>query len=269
MSMTLDNVLNQSYSQAFRTFAANTSTQDTEKTSDDNDTSDDTQKYYPISSDESSNTTENGTKIVNKKTGYDMDLNMFLKILCAELENQDPTDSSSQGSTEYISQLAQFSALQQMMNLNNTNRISTANSLVNKYVTLSDRDSEGNYVTGQVVGVVKDGDDVQLKVIVGTKTDSDGNTSYDTQNFSVDNLIQVDDLGDAYNITTNNMMLLSATSLIGKQVETSQKDDSGNYYSGIVQSVSRGTGGIIVKVQISEGETKDFYFDQISKVKDS
>lgn len=268
MSITLDNMLNQSYNQAFRTLAANTSTQDTQETSDDDNTSDDTQKYYPISSDKSSDTTENGTKIVKKNTGYDMDLNMFLKILCAELENQDPTDSSSQGSTEYISQLAQFSALQQMMNLNNTNKVTTANSLVNKYVTLSDTDSEGNYITGKVVGVVKDGDDVELKLITGTTTDSDGNTSYKTENYNIDDLLQVDD-SEAYNTTTADMMFLNAASIIGKKVETIQKDSSGNYYSGTVQSVSRGTDGITVKVKISDDEIKDFYFSEISKVEDS
>lgn len=269
MSITLNNILNQSYNQAFRTLAANTSTQDTEKTSsEDNTASENTGKYYPISSDESSDTTENGTKIVKKSTGYDMDLNMFLKILCSELQNQDPTDSSSQSSTEYISQLAQFSALQQMMNLNNTNKVTTANSLINKYVTLSDTDSEGNNVTGKVVGVVKDGDDINLKLITGITTDKDGNTSYKTENYNIDNLLQVDD-SEVYNTTTTDTMLLSATSLIGKKVETVQKDSSGNYYSGTVQSISRGADGITVKVKISDNETKDFYFDEISKVEGS
>ncbi|MFL0195491.1 flagellar hook capping FlgD N-terminal domain-containing protein [Clostridium sp. WILCCON 0269] len=228
-------------------------------------TSDDSAKYYSVSSTNSS-TTANGTKIV--KSGQDIDENMFLKILSAELSNQDPTDSSSQSSTEYISQLAQFSGLQQMTNLNSTNKISTANSLIDKSVTLSDTDSQGNYITGKVVGVVKDGDNVELKVVTGTETDSAGSTSYTTENFNIDDLTQVDD-SNAYNTTASDTMLLSATSLIGKQVETSQTDDSGNYYSGVVQSVSKGTDGITVKVKISDSETKDFYFDQISKVENS
>lgn len=228
-------------------------------------TSNDSTKYYSISS-TNSDTTANGIKIV-KNGQQDMDENMFLKILCAELENQDPTDSSSQSSTEYISQLAQFSGLQQMTNLNNTNKVSVANLLVGKSVTLSDTDSDGNYITGKVVGVVKDGDNVELKVVTGTETDSDGNISYKTDNFSIGDLTQVDD-ANAYNTTTNDAMLLNATSLIGKKVETNQKDEGGNYYSGVVQSVSRGTDGITVKVKVSGSETKDFYFDQISEVED-
>lgn len=267
MSLDLNNIVGQSYNRAFTALAANTNTEDTPESSDSGSTSDNT-KYYPITSNESSDTTANGTKIVKKSTGYNMDLNMFLKILCAELENQDPTDSNSQSSTEYISQLAQFSALQEMMNLNTTNQVSTANSLVGKNVTLSDTDSEGNYVTGEVVGVVKDGDDVDLKVITGTTTDSSGNTSYKTENYNISDLTQVDD-SSAYNATSVDNMLLNAASLIGKKVETNQEDSSGNYYSGTVQSVSRGTDGITVNVKISDSETKDFDFDQISKVEDS
>ena len=65
------------------------------------------------------------------------------------------------------------------------------------------------------------------------------------------------------------MMLLNATSLIGKKVDIDEKDEDGNDYSGVVQSVSRGTGGIIIKVQIGDNETKDFYFDQVSRVENS
>lgn len=211
--------------------------------------------------------TEMGTKIVKK--GQDIDENMFLKILSAELANQDPTDSSSQSSTEYISQLAQFSALQQMTNLNSSNKLNTANSLINKYVTFSDLDSSGNEYNGQVLGVVKDGDDIYLKTVVGNETDSDGNSSDTYKLLNLNDVEKIDDLGNIFDSTTNNNLLMNASSLMGKKVQTNQKDDSGNYYSGIVKSVLRGPLGIQVEVDIGNDETKDFYIDNISNVENS
>ncbi|WP_446897150.1 flagellar hook assembly protein FlgD [Clostridium sp. LBM24168] len=208
--------------------------------------------------------TTRGTKIVKK--GQDIDENMFLKILSAELANQDPTNSSSQSSTEYVSQLAQFSALQQMANLNSSNKLNTANSLVNKYITFSDIDSNGNMYNGQVVGVVKDGDDIFLNTVIGNTTDDSGNTTDNYKLFNINNVVKIDDMGDIFDSTTNNNLLMNASALIGKKVEVNEKDDNGNYYGGIVESVSRGSLGILVKVDVGNGETKDFYLDAISNV---
>lgn len=208
--------------------------------------------------------TERGTKIVKK--GQDIDENMFLKILAAELANQDPTNTSSQNSTEYISQLAQFSALQQMANLNSSNKLNTANSLVNKYVTFSDTDSNGNTYSGQVVGVVKDGDDIFLNTIVGNTTDESGNTVDSYKLLDINNIVKIDDTGDIFDSGANNNLLMNASALIGKKVDINEKDDNGDYYSGIVKSVSRGSLGIAVKVDVGDGETKDFYIDSISNV---
>lgn len=236
-------------------------------TSTDN-TPDSTQQYYSISStNASSNTTDRGTRIV--KQGQDIDENMFLKILSAELANQDPTNSDNQSGTQYVSQLAQFSSLQQMLNLNQTNKLNAANSLINKYVTFSDTDSQGNPISGIVAGVIKDGDDTYLNVMVGQGTDQNGNVSNQYQKLDINDVQKVDDLGDAYNPTSNNMMLLTASSLIGKKVDIDQKDDSGNDYTGTVQSVSRGNGTIVVKVQLEDGTSKEFNFDDVLNVKNS
>ncbi|MBV4426937.1 flagellar hook capping FlgD N-terminal domain-containing protein [Clostridium tyrobutyricum] len=229
-------------------------------------TSSNDQKSYSVDS-TSTNTTDRGTRIV--KQGQDIDENMFLKILSAELANQDPTNSDNQSGTEYVSQLAQFSSLQQMLNLNTTNKLNAANSLINKYVTFSDTDSNGNAVSGIVTGVIKDGDSTYLNVMVGQSTDDKGNVSNQYQKLDINDVQRVDDLGDAYNQTSNNMMLLTASSLIGKNVDIDQKDESGNNYSGIVQSVSRGNGTIAVKVQLEDGTSKEFNFDDVLNVKNS
>lgn len=194
------------------------------------------------------------------------DENMFLKILSAELANQDPTNSDSQSGTEYVSQLAQFSALQQMLNLNETSKLGTANSMVNKYITSTQQDGDGNPIGGLVTGVLKDGDDVYLNVLVGQNTDKDGNTSGEYKKINIDDVSDVEDLGDTYNTSTNNILLLNASSLIGKKVETSQKDADGKYYSGTVESVSRSNGTVIVIVKLADGTEKQFDFNDVSSI---
>ena len=58
--------------------------------------------------------TENGTTIVTGSQQSDKDL--FLKLLVAQMKNQDPFNS--QDPTQYITQLAQFNMLEQTMTLN-------------------------------------------------------------------------------------------------------------------------------------------------------
>ena len=60
------------------------------------------------------NKTENGTTIVSGNDNSDKDL--FLKLLVAQMKNQDPFNS--QDPTQYITQLAQFNMLEQSMTLN-------------------------------------------------------------------------------------------------------------------------------------------------------
>lgn len=53
---------------------------------------------------------------VQRKANGQLDKNAFLYILTTELSNQDPMNTKD--NTEYIAQLAQFSSLEQMQNLN-------------------------------------------------------------------------------------------------------------------------------------------------------
>lgn len=115
-----------------------------------------------IDSINSSTATSKGTPIV--KPGNSMDKNAFLRILSAELSNQNPDDAKD--STQYIAQMAQFSSLEQMQNLNSTMSFSGASSLIGKSVTLTDLDSNGNQYYGIVKGTVKDGSTVKLNVEV-------------------------------------------------------------------------------------------------------
>ncbi|RDY28929.1 flagellar biosynthesis protein FlgD [Romboutsia weinsteinii] len=109
------------------------------------------------------NKTENGTSIVPK--GEEVDKDIFLKMLVAQMVNQDPFNS--QDPTEYITQLAQFTMLDHMMSLNDSmeylvgvnngilvnTAMSTASSLIDKHIEVKEFDEDGTEISGS--GVVK------------------------------------------------------------------------------------------------------------------
>ena len=68
------------------------------------------------------------TKASNNDLGYDQ----FLQLLCAEMQYQDPLEPTS--NTEYVAQLATFSQMEAMLNMQNSIESSNANALVGKYV---------------------------------------------------------------------------------------------------------------------------------------
>lgn len=75
----------------------------------------------------------------------------FLQLLVTQMQYQDPLNPSSD--TEFISQMAQFSALEEMQNLNQTVANNNAYGLVGKYVMMAVGSSTGDsiaYVPGKV-----------------------------------------------------------------------------------------------------------------------
>jgi flagellar basal-body rod modification protein FlgD len=103
--------------------------------------------------------------------------NGFLQILVAEVKDQDPT-SQQQDPTQYVSQLAQFTSLQQMTNLNTTMTFTGALNLIGNTVELSDTDSKGNNITGVVQSVSNNAGTVTLNVQVpGSTTTKSYNVS--------------------------------------------------------------------------------------------
>lgn len=79
----------------------------------------------------------------------------FLKILAEQLANQDPMSPMSD--TDFIAQMAQFSALEQMQELNATFSSSQAYSLIGKNVLANTTDSSGKSIQiyGEVTGIVR------------------------------------------------------------------------------------------------------------------
>ena len=87
-------------------------------------------------------------KTTAEKNGMDKDA--FLQLLVAQMRYQDPLEPTS--NTEYISQYAQFSQVEQMQNMAATSELARATSLVGQEVYIKTTDSTGNlkYIRGNV-----------------------------------------------------------------------------------------------------------------------
>ncbi len=89
----------------------------------------------------------------------------FLKLLITQLSNQDPT--SPMDNTEFIAQMAEFSSLEQITNLNSNfdkmNSMLTSSNAVNTIGKVVDIDLGDTSITG-VVQAITYGDNPQIKV---------------------------------------------------------------------------------------------------------
>lgn len=111
-------------------------------------------------------------------SGYDKDA--FMKILVAQMKYQDPLEPTS--NTEYISQYATFTQVEQLSNMANSMSLSRASELVGKTVVISQRSSD----TGQVSEVMGTVDYVTYS----------GNKAYlniNGTNYNIDDVTQVFD----------------------------------------------------------------------------
>lgn len=167
-------------------------------------------------------TTDRGTKII--QPGEDMDKNAFLRILAAQMANQDPTQP--QDGTEYVSQFAQFAAMEQMSNLNNTMSQFASQSLIGKGVMLNAYDGNGNAITGIVRSVAQSGS----KILLGVEYfDENGDLVIgEFENNDIANVIDVQD--NRLDYINNNMAMLVGSSMIDKNIEfiVSSEESEGN-----------------------------------------
>ena len=141
---------------------------------------------------------QNG-EVVNGKTessskstapsGYDKDA--FMQILVAQMKYQDPLEPTS--NTEYISQYATFSQVEQLSNMAEAMSLSRASEMVGKTVTISQANENGT--KSEIQGVV---DFVNYS----------GNKAYlniGGVNYSIDDVTQVldSDYTDALNVVAD------------------------------------------------------------------
>ena len=77
-----------------------------------------------------------------RKLGSELGKEDFLMLLVTQMQDQDPLEPTD--NTEYVTQLAQFSELEAMQNLNETTNNSTAYNLVGKEVLITHTTSVGD-----------------------------------------------------------------------------------------------------------------------------
>ncbi|MCR4748550.1 MAG: flagellar hook capping protein [Lachnospiraceae bacterium] len=86
----------------------------------------------------------------NKQAGGALDKDAFLKLLVTQMKYQDPLQPTD--NTEYVSQLATFSELEEMQNMSASLGKQNASSLIGQYVYIEETDSTGN--TKMIEGTV-------------------------------------------------------------------------------------------------------------------
>ncbi len=105
----------------------------------------------------------------------------FLRLLVVQLENQDPT--SPLDDREFIAQMAQFSALEQMTEMNRTLSNIVTNAKVNLSYSLLGRNVE---VLDRATGAIQSGMVSEVSFGTGVPT-----VSFDGLTYSVDDITKV------------------------------------------------------------------------------
>lgn len=97
--------------------------------------------------------TNEANKVGKRNTGV-LGKDDFLQLLITQLQHQDPMNPASD--TEFIAQVAQFSSLEQMQNMNSATQQQQGYALIGKYISGSISDEATgatSEVSGQVTGV--------------------------------------------------------------------------------------------------------------------
>lgn len=190
---------------------------------------------------------------VKQYTPNTMDKNAFLNLLVTQLRNQNPLQPMED--KEFISQMAQFSSLEQMQNMNKVMKTDSAYGMIDKLVKASYTDPDTNE-TKDIAGVVTmarvEGDKVFLKVN-GVEVPAD-------QVKEVTNSVSTYDQMQTIN---QNFRMSSAFSIIGKEIKAKVTDSTGKNteeISGTAESVRMDKGNIYVQVNDKDVPIESIYF---------
>ena len=93
---------------------------------------------------------ESSLKKAKKSSESGMDKDAFLQLLVAQMKYQDPLEPTS--NTEFVSQYAQFSQVEQLQNMAGSMDLQRASTLVGQHVRVKTTNTSGdtNYVEGKV-----------------------------------------------------------------------------------------------------------------------
>lgn len=157
-------------------------------------------------------TSQNSLKNTSKSNNDSMDKDAFLQLLVAQMKYQDPLEPTS--NTEYISQYAQFSQVEQMQNMAASTDLSRATALVGQevYIKTTTSSGETKNVQGKVDYVVYENGNAYLSI--------------DEQLYSLDDLDTVADKDylNAYNKAYDFTVKLNKLPNVGA-VDTSDGDE--------------------------------------------
>jgi len=175
-------------------------------------------------------------KTTSSTTSNNISKDEFLKILASQLSNQDPMNPTS--STDFIAQMAQFTSLEQMQNLNATFSSNQAYNLIGKNVlaTVTNEDGTSKQIYGQVTGVTHE-----------------NNTDY----LSVGGYqVQVSAINSVFNDSSMDGTITQAAALIGKTIEATVPTTDGTSgttdVSGKVDSILVKNGLLYAKIGDTE-----------------
>ncbi len=161
----------------------------------------------------------------NTAKSGDLDKEAFLQLLVTQMKYQDPLEPTD--NTEYVSQLATFSELEQMTNLVASSDLTRASQLVGQYVTV--KDVNENTLEEKIVGG---------KVDYVTVENGKGYLNIGENKYSIDNLDSVVDEKylNAYNLANEFMSSMSALPTLAN-LTTSYRDVIDNL-SGVLDDMT-------------------------------
>ena len=150
------------------------------------------------------------SKTEDTKVNNDLDKNAFLKLLITQLENQDPMDP--QDNSEFVAEMAQFSSLEQMTNMNES--LTKINTLVSNMDTsvlvgqLSGMIGKGVEWTNTIESADEEGKPVvtteNLSGVISGVTMADGVTKIIVQSGSQQHTVDIADISHVYELTEDN-----------------------------------------------------------------
>jgi len=189
------------------------------------------------------NTTE------SKRGTGELGKDAFLQLLVTQMKYQDPLNPTSD--TEYISQLATFSSLEEMQNLNTTMEHMKGYNLVGEYVMVKTDGEEGTEgLTGGKVDYVFVENNKMYMNINGNDYSLDDLDTVVTEEY-------VKSLSNKGNNTAAD--LAQAADLIGKSVTVT--DDEGKSYTGEAFQAFMDNGTVYIKVG-----SKNYKYDNLVSV---
>jgi len=174
----------------------------------------------------------------NRNVGGMMGKNDFLKLLSVQLRHQDPLNP--QNDSDFAAGLAQFSALEQMQNMNHTLEVMNgfqSYSLVGKFV---------------IAEAIIDGKLTEIPGVLDSIFTSRGVVMAQIGEFAVP-VSSIKEVFDTNNILTSEMLLQASNNLIGRTV-VAQVDDED--IEGVVTRILVDKGSLIAQIDDGTDEPK-------------